>query len=80
MQGALVQFLSWEDLLEKGLATHSSILGPRPARPRSVGDVNPRRSRPPRDPPGLISMERRRGRLRRARPAPGLPPPAPHNF
>ena len=27
MQETLVQFLSWEDLLEKGKATHSSILG-----------------------------------------------------
>ena len=27
MQESLVQFLSWEDLLEKGWATHSSILG-----------------------------------------------------
>ena len=26
MQEALVQFLSWEDLLEKGKTTHSSIL------------------------------------------------------
>ena len=27
MQETLVQFLGWEDLLEKRLATHSSILG-----------------------------------------------------
>ena len=27
IQGTLVQFLSWEDPLEKGSATHSSILG-----------------------------------------------------
>ena len=27
MQETLVQFLGWEDLLEKGQATHSSILG-----------------------------------------------------
>ena len=27
MQETLVQFLDWEDLLEKGQATHSSILG-----------------------------------------------------
>ena len=27
MQEALVQFLGWEDPLEKGYATHSSILG-----------------------------------------------------
>ena len=27
MQETPVQFLSWEDLLEKGWATHSSILG-----------------------------------------------------
>ena len=27
MQESLVQFLGWEDALEKGLATHSSILG-----------------------------------------------------
>ena len=27
MQETLVQFLDWEDLLEKGTATHSSILG-----------------------------------------------------
>ena len=27
MQETLVQFLGWEDLLEKGEATHSSILG-----------------------------------------------------
>ena len=26
MQETLVQFLGWEDLLEKGKATHSSIL------------------------------------------------------
>ena len=26
MQDTLVQFLGWEDPLEKGLATHSSIL------------------------------------------------------
>ena len=26
MQGARVQFLGWEDLLEKGKATHASIL------------------------------------------------------
>ena len=26
MQGTLVQFLGWEDYLEKGTATHSSIL------------------------------------------------------
>ena len=28
MQETLVQFLHWEDSLEKGQATHSSILGP----------------------------------------------------
>ena len=28
MQETLVQFLGWEDPLEKGYATHSSILGP----------------------------------------------------
>ena len=27
MQETLVLFLAWEDLLEKGQATHSSILG-----------------------------------------------------
>ena len=27
MQNTLGQFLGWEDLLEKGWATHSSILG-----------------------------------------------------
>ena len=27
MQETLVQFLGWEDPLEKGYATHSSILG-----------------------------------------------------
>ena len=27
MQETLVQFLGWEDTLEKGQATHSSILG-----------------------------------------------------
>ena len=27
MQETLVRFLGWEDLLEKGQATHSSILG-----------------------------------------------------
>ena len=27
MQETLVRFLGWEDLLEKGEATHSSILG-----------------------------------------------------
>ena len=27
MQETLVRFLGWEDLLEKGKATHSSILG-----------------------------------------------------
>ena len=27
IQETLVQFLGWEDLLEKGNATHSSILG-----------------------------------------------------
>ena len=27
MQKTLVRFLGWEDLLEKGKATHSSILG-----------------------------------------------------
>ena len=27
IQETLVQFLGWEDLLEKGQATHSSILG-----------------------------------------------------
>ena len=27
MQESLVQFLGWEDPLEKGMATHSSILG-----------------------------------------------------
>ena len=27
MQETLVRFLGWEDLLEKGMATHSSILG-----------------------------------------------------
>ena len=26
MQETLVQYLSWEELLEKGMATHSSIL------------------------------------------------------
>ena len=43
MQETWVQFLGWEDLLEKGMATHSSILAWRiplteePGRLQSVG-------------------------------------------
>ena len=43
MQRIQVQFVNWEDLLEKGMAPHSSILAWRipwteePGRPQSMG-------------------------------------------
>ena len=39
MQETKVQFLGWEDLLEKGMATHSSILAWRMARTEKPGEV-----------------------------------------
>ena len=39
MQETLVRFLSWEDLLEKGMATHSSILAWRIPQTESVVTV-----------------------------------------
>ena len=39
MQETKVQFLGWEDLLEKGMATHSSILAWRMARTEKPGKV-----------------------------------------
>ena len=39
VQETKVQFLGWEDLLEKGMATHSSILAWRMARTEKPGEV-----------------------------------------
>ena len=36
IQETPVQFLGWEDLLEKGQATHSSVIGPFPIWNQSV--------------------------------------------
>ena len=58
MQETHVQFLGWEDPLEKGMATHSSILAseiPWTEEPgRILGYPQERRHRPERDDTGLI--------------------------
>ena len=41
MQETRIQLLGWEDLLEKGMATHSSILVWRMARTEKPGEYSP---------------------------------------
>ena len=41
MQETRIQLLGWEDLLEKGMATHSSILVWRMARTEKSGEYSP---------------------------------------
>ena len=44
MQGTQVQSLGWEDPLEKGMATHSSILAQRMPRTEETGGLQSMKS------------------------------------